>query len=134
MSENVEVARRAWELWNEGADDEVALLLAPDVEWHHQIGLGTPLEGVYRGRQEVLEMFAAFRDAFDVARIELEEVRDLSSVQVLVLGHLHLEGRGSGLAVTTPIGAVTEVREGLTVRQRFWSDQGKALEAAAVRE
>jgi hypothetical protein len=29
-----------------GADNEIARQLAPDVEWHHNIGLGTPLEGI----------------------------------------------------------------------------------------
>ena len=104
------------------------------MEWHHQIGLGTPLEGIYRGREEVLELSAAFRDAFDVAGVELEDVRDLSSTEVLVLGHLHLEGRGSGAPVTTPFGAVTEIRNGLAVRHRFWSDHGKALEAVGLAE
>jgi ketosteroid isomerase-like protein len=132
--ENVEAARRNWELWSKGADDEVARQLAPDVEWHHQIGLGTPLEGIYRGREQVLELSAAFRDSFAVARVEVEDVRDLSSTEVLVLGSLHLEGRGSGAAVTTPFGAVTEIRDGLAVRQRFWTDQGKALEAVELGE
>jgi ketosteroid isomerase-like protein len=132
--ENVELARRNWELWSKGADDEVVRQLAPDVEWHHQIGLGTPLEGIYRGREQVLELSAAFRDSFAVARVEVEDVRDLSSTEVLVLGSLHLEGRGSGAAVTTPFGAVTEIRDGLAVRQRFWTDQGKALEAAGLSE
>jgi ketosteroid isomerase-like protein len=132
--ENVELARRNWELWSKGADDEVVRQLAPDVEWHHQIGLGTPLEGIYRGREQVLELSAAFRDSFAVARVEVEDVRDLSSTEVLVLGSLHLEGRGSGAAVTTPFGAVTEIRDGLAVRQRFWTDQGKALEAVELGE
>ncbi len=132
--ENLEIARRTWELWSKGADDEVARRLAPDVEWHHQIGLGTPQEGIYRGREEVLELSAAIRDSFDVTRVEIEDVRDLSSTEVLVLGRLHLEGRGSGAAVTTPFGAVTEVRDGLAVRQRFWTDQGKALEAVGLSE
>ena len=40
----------------------------------------------------------------------------------------------SGAAVTTPFGAVTEIRDGLAVRQRFWTDQAKALEAAGLSE
>jgi hypothetical protein len=40
-----------------------------------------------------------------VARVEIEDVRDLSSTEVLFLGSLHLEGRGSGAAVTNPFGA-----------------------------
>jgi hypothetical protein len=47
---------------------------------------------------------------------------------------LYLEGRGSGAAVTTPFGAVTEIRYGLDVRQRFWTDQSKALEAVGLSE
>jgi ketosteroid isomerase-like protein len=66
--ENVELARRTWELWSQGADDEVARRLAPDVEWHHQIGLGTPAEGIYRGREEVLELSTTIRDSFGVIR------------------------------------------------------------------
>jgi ketosteroid isomerase-like protein len=132
--ENVELARRNWELWSKGADDEVVRQLAPDVEWHHQIGVGTPLEGIYRGREEVLELSTAFRDSFAVGRVEVEDVRDHSSTEVLVLGSLHLEGRGSGAALTTPFGAVTEIRDGLAVRQRFWTDQGKALEAVELGE
>jgi ketosteroid isomerase-like protein len=131
--ENLELARRSWELWSRGADDEVVRQLAPDVEWHHNIGLGTPLEGIYQGREEVLELSAAIRDSFGVARLEIEHVRDLSSTEVLILGSLHLEGRGSGAAVTTPFGAVTEIRGGLAVRQRVWTDQGMALEAAGLR-
>jgi ketosteroid isomerase-like protein len=133
--ENVELARRTWELWNQGAaDDEIARRLALDVEWHHQIGLGTPAEGIYRGREEVLKLSATLRDSFGVARVEIEDVRDLTPTEVLVLGTMHLEGRGSGAAVTTPFGAVTEVLDGLVVRQRFWTDQTRALEAAGLRE
>jgi ketosteroid isomerase-like protein len=132
--ENVELVRRNFELWGEGADDEIARQLAPDVEWHHNIGLGTPLEGIYRGRAEVLELFDAIRDSFGVARFELEEVRDVSSTEVLVLGQLHLEGRGSGATVTTPFGAVMEIMDGLATRQRYWTDQSKALEAVRLWE
>jgi len=132
--ENVELARRAWELWSQGADDEIARRLALDVEWHHQIGLGTPAEGIYRGREEVLSLSATIRDSFGVVRVEIEDVRDLSPTEVLVLGTMHLEGRDSGAAVATPFGAVTDVLAGLVVRQRFWTDQSTALEAVGLRE
>src|SRR5215207_5749874 len=132
--DNVELTRQTWELWSNGADDEIARQLAPDVEWHHNVGLGTPLEGIYRGREEILELSRAIRDSFGVARVEIEDLRDLSATEVLTLGTLHLEGTGSGAAVTTPFGAVTEILDGLTVRQRFWTDRSKALEAAGLRE
>jgi hypothetical protein len=73
------------------------------VEWHHKVGLGTPLEGIYRGREEVLELSRAIRDSFGVARVEIEDVRELSATEVLMLGTLHLEGRGSGAAERLPL-------------------------------
>jgi ketosteroid isomerase-like protein len=132
--DNVETVRRNFELWGRGADDELARQIAPDVEWHHNLGVGTPLEGIYRGRGQVLELFNAIRDSFGVAHFELEELRELSSTEVLALGRLYLEGRGSGAAVATPFGAVMEIVDGLAVRQRFWTDQSKALEAAGLRQ
>ena len=132
--ENVEIVRRTFDLWSRGADDEFVRNIAPDVEWHHNIGVGTPLEGVYHGRSQVLGLFDTIRDSFGVGYFELEEVRDLSTTEVLALGQLHLEGRGSGAAVVTPFGAVVEVVDGLAVRQWFWTDQSKALEAAGLRE
>jgi hypothetical protein len=71
----VDLARRNLALWNERADHEVARRLAPDIEWHHNSGLGTPLEGIYRGREEVLVLFTAIRAAFGIARFEVDEAR-----------------------------------------------------------
>jgi ketosteroid isomerase-like protein len=86
--ENVDLARRNFELVSQGADDEVARRLAPNVEWHHNIGLGTPMEGIYHGREEVLALFRTLRESFGMLRFELEEVRDLPSREVLSLGYL----------------------------------------------
>jgi ketosteroid isomerase-like protein len=98
--ENVDLARRSWELASQGADDEVARYLAPDVEWHRNIGLGTPMEGTYHGRDEVLAFVRALRESFGTLRFEVEEVRELSSGEVLSFGQVHAEGRGSGATMS----------------------------------
>jgi hypothetical protein len=98
------------------------------------VGLGTPLESVYPGREEVLKLLAAVRESFGVVGFEVEEVRDVSGTEVLTLGRLLVEGRGSGAAVSTFFGAISEVVDGLAVRQRFWTDQGKALGAVGLRD
>lgn len=131
---SVDLVRRNWELASQGADDEVARLLAPDVEWHHNMGLGTPMEGIYHGREEVRAFFRAIRESFEVLRFEVQEARELSAGEVLSLGYLHVEGRGSGAAAATSFGAVTEIRDGLTVRQRFWMSRDAALAAAGLKE
>jgi hypothetical protein len=62
--QNVELARRNFELVSQGADDQVARRLASNVEWHHNIGLGTRMEGIYHGREEVLALFRTLRESF----------------------------------------------------------------------
>ena len=126
--ENVELARRSWELWSEGADEEVARQLGS------RRGVAPPGRPRYSDGGHLPGAGGGTRAVDSDSRLvrcgpsEIEEVRDLSSTEVLVLGSLHLEGRGSGAAVTTPFGAVTEILDGLAVRQRFWTDQSKALE------
>ena len=102
-------ARRNWELWSKGADDEVTRQRsARDVGWHHNIGLGTPHRGhLSQGPAQSTHCPRRFATPSGLARVEIEDVRDLSSTEVLVLKDgFHLEGRGSGAAVTTPFGAV----------------------------
>ncbi len=131
--EGVDIAGRSMEAFSDG-DYEAALgYFAPDAEWEHNLGLGTPMEGTYRGHAEVRQLWDRLLEAFEDARFEIEDVRDLGD-EVLILGRLSTRGRGSGAAVDTPFGVIGKVREGLVVRQRFFIDRSKALEAVGLAE
>ena len=109
--ENVEVVVSSLERWNSGDETGALESLAPDVEVHHNIGRGTPLEGVYHGHAEVRKLWADIRETFAEARFEIERATEHDGV-VLVLGILRLRGTGSGAMADTPFGLVAEVEHG----------------------
>ena len=132
--ENVEMVVRALEKWNSGDDTGALESLAPDVEVHHNIGRGTPLEGVYHGHTEVRKLWADIRESFVEVRFDIERATEHDGV-VLVLGTLRLRGTGSGAVADTPFGLVTEFEHGVGKRQFFWTgDQSSALEAVGLSE
>jgi hypothetical protein len=132
--ENVQLVVAALERWNSGDETGALESLATDVEVHHNVGLGTPLEGIYRGHAEVQRLWADIRESFSEARFEVERASEHDGL-VLVLGTLRLQGSGSGAVADTPFGLVTEVKRGLGTRQFMWTgDQARALEAVGLSE
>ena len=105
--ENVDLVVRAIERWNSGDDTGALESLAPDVEVHHNIGRGTPLEGIYHGHAEVRKLWPDIRESFAEARFDIDRATEHDGV-VLVLGTLRLRGTGSGAVADTPFGLVTE--------------------------
>ena len=131
---NVEVVVSALEKWNSGDDTGALESFAADVEVHHNIGHGTPLEGIYRGHAEVRKLWADIRESFAEARFDIVRATEHDGV-VLVLGTLQLRGTGSGAVADTPFGLVTEFEHGLGTRQFIWTgDQSKALDAVGLPE
>ena len=126
---------RALEKWNSGDDTGALESLAPDVEVHHNIGRGTPLEGVYHGHTDSpRKLWADIRESFVEVRFDIERATEHDGV-VLVLGTLRLRGTGSGAVADTPFGLVTEFEHGVGKRQFFWTgDQSSALEAVGLWE
>jgi ketosteroid isomerase-like protein len=131
--ENVDVLRRSLEAFTEGDYEAALSCLAPKGEWEHNIGLGTPMEGTYRGHGEVRRLWESLLEAFEYAHFDIEDMRDLGD-EALALGQMTTRGRGSGVDVVSPFGVFAEVRDGLIVRQRFFADRSRALEAAGLRE
>ena len=130
--EDVELVVAGLERWNSGDEAGALESLALDVEVHHNVGLGTPLEGVYRGHAEVQKLWADIRESFSEARFEVERASEHDGL-VLVLGTLRLRGSGSGVVADTPFGLVTEVKQGLGTQQFMWTgDHARALEAVGL--
>ena len=131
---NVDLVVSALERWNSGDDTGALESFAPDVEVHHNIGRGTPLEGVYHGHTEVRTLWADIRESFAEARFDIDRATEHHGV-VLVLGTLRLRGTGSGAGADTPFGLVTEFEHGVGRRQFVWTgDQSSALEAVGLSE
>ena len=131
--ENVEILRRAAELFNErgiaGALTEE--LFADDVEFHEPPEQPAPRSA--RGREEVRELFGEFDAAWADHKSEPEEFRALDHERVLVLSIERFKGR-DGIAIDAPAAAIFTCREGKIVDwQAFW-DRQSALRAAGLSE
>jgi ketosteroid isomerase-like protein len=133
--ENVESVQRAVEAWN--ADDLDAFLaeLDPEVEWHPAIQPG--LEGkatTYRGHDGAREIWRQDRgEAWERLTNRPEELRDLGE-SVLVLGHIDLTARATGIEFSQELGQLVEFREGKIARVRDFLTHAEALEAAGLSE
>jgi ketosteroid isomerase-like protein len=86
---------------------------------------------VFRGHDGVREMLRDLNEAFDEIHIEISEIRDLGD-GLVAIGRTHVRGKASGAETETPIGFVTEVRNGKTISIRAFLDPNKALEAAGL--
>jgi ketosteroid isomerase-like protein len=133
--ENVEIIRHVVEAWN--ADDLDAFLaeLDADVEWHPAIE--PVLEGgatVYRGHDGAQKIWAENRGgAWERLVNRPQEFRDLGE-SVLVLGHLELTARTTGIQFSQEVGEVFDFRAGKIVRIRDFMTHAEALEAAGLSE
>src|SRR5215207_5469935 len=133
--ENLETLQRAQEAWN--ADDLDAWLAEadPEVEWH--TALEQALEGrgrTYRGHDGVRKAWDEYRsEAWGGLMNRIQEIRDLSD-SVLVLGHLDVRGRTSGIESSQEFGQIVRFRGGKILRTDDFLSHVEALEAAGLRE
>src|SRR3954452_9004432 len=96
--ENVELVRQTIGFFNrrdiaralEGTHDDI------EMDWSNSIG---PLKGVYRGRQAVLELWESFLDAWDEVTWDPVEIIELDEARLIVVNHVQMRGRGSGVEV-----------------------------------
>jgi ketosteroid isomerase-like protein len=129
--ENVEIAKRLMDAFNERDLDTFAEITTPDFEWTTSM---TAVEGeIFRGREGIETYFGRMRDAWDEFRALASEFRDLGD-RVLWLGRLEGRGRGSGVPVTAPLDILFDFRGGKISRIRSYLDHGEALRAAGLTE
>ena len=128
---NVNVVERALAAFNGGEADSFAELTTPELEW--ATGLGAVEGEVFRGREGIDTYFARLSGAWDEFRFLAEDYRDLGDV-VVALGRLEGRGRGGGVPVDAPVGAVWDLRDGKIWRLRAYLDHAAALAAAGLSE
>jgi ketosteroid isomerase-like protein len=132
--ENVEAFRRGLEAGNRGDVETLLEVLDPEVAWRS--ALHSLLGGeatVYRGHDGVREMLRDLYEAFDEIHFEISEIRDLGD-RLVAIGRSRARGGASGADVESPIGFVTEFKNGKAISIRNYLDPKDALEAAGLRE
>jgi ketosteroid isomerase-like protein len=99
----------------------------PEIEFVFADG---PTPGSWRGVAAMAKAWREFLSAWDNARPEVEEYRELDDERVLVLGHIRGRGKTSGLElaqVQAKVAAVYHVRDGKVVRLVAYFDRDRAL-------
>ena len=130
--ENVEAFKRGLEAGNRGDVEGLLEVLDPEVAWHsalHALLVGEAT--VFRGHDGVREMLGDLNEAFGEIRIEISEFRDLGA-RLVAIGRTLARGEASGADVSTPIGFVTEFRDGKALSIRGYLDPNEALEASGA--
>ena len=131
--ENVEIVRRGAEAFN--SDDTERFLDFWDAECEFFTITGTQVAGTpYRGHGGLREYRTETAETWTALRFESEEITAGKADDVVVIGHLIGEGRGSGVRVKQRIGVTFELREGKVWRCRAYADPAEAVAAVGLSE
>jgi ketosteroid isomerase-like protein len=133
--ENLETLQRAQEAWNAEDLDGWLAELDPEAEWH--TALEQALEGrgsTYRGHDGLRKAWDEYRsEAWGGLMNQIQEIRDLGE-SVLILGHLDVAGRTTGIESNQEFGQLVTFRDGKILRSEDFLSHAEALEAAGLRE
>ena len=131
--ENVELARRSFEAWQNDDYETWIALHDADVEYLGAVErrLG---QGVYRGHKGVSELWRVWREEVEGFWIESEEIRDLEDGRVLHLGQMGFRGSASGVEVDSQLALVITLRDGKIVRSMDFMSHRDALKAVGLEQ
>jgi len=128
--ENVEAFKRGLEAINRRDVEAMLEELDPQVEWHDVFSLMLVGEAkVYRGHEDVRELFRDLFAAFAVIESEYPEIRDVGD-QLVAIGRLRARGMESGAELESQVVSVCEMKNGKVLRIQTYLDLKEALEAA----
>ena len=129
--QNIELVRRAFGAINRGDVDGALELGADDFEmdWSNSIG---PAKGIYRGREEIREFQTTFLDAFEEVRWDPQEIIEVDDSRLIIVNHIRMRGRGSGVEVDAVGAQLWTITEGLARSVKLYQSKGDALDAVGL--
>jgi len=129
--DHAEVVRRTIDLFNR-REIERALDVASDdfeMDWSESIG---PIRGIYRGREQVLELWNGFLEAWDEVRWEVQELIPVDDTQVIVVNPVRMRGGHSGAEVEATAAQLWRIEDGRVRSVKLFQSRVEALAAAAL--
>jgi ketosteroid isomerase-like protein len=127
---NSELVRDAFARWNSREHESLLAQIDADVEIvvaSTQITGGKP----YRGHEGYWQWIATMEESFDVWEI-FPEVFEERGDAVLVLGHMHVRGRGSGVELDQETGWIVDVHDGKMTRFQAFLSHEEARAAGGI--
>jgi hypothetical protein len=128
--ENVELARRAYDAFNQRDWYAIRGLMDAEIEVESRL---VGMEGAYHGHQGLRRWWTDFLGAFPDYTVEVDELRDLGDV---TLAHIRGWGHsaGSDTPIVDPFWQLSRWLDRRCVWWRNYSTKAEALEAAGLRE
>jgi ketosteroid isomerase-like protein len=113
---DVEVIQAVNDAVAKGEPRAVAERLHPDVVWEHNIGTGSPEEGVYQGRESLILLFERVVETWEYIRPEPHSIERLDDGRYRVRGDLRAKHRTSDTEIGASYEQHVEVRDGQLVK------------------
>ena len=131
--ENIDLVRRTVDLFNRREIGRALEAAHEDfqMDWSNSIG---PLKGVYKGREAVLELWESFLEAWDEIRWDPQEIIELDETRLILVNHVRMRGRGSGVEVEATSVQLWTISDGKARSVKLFQSKGEALEAAGLSE
>jgi ketosteroid isomerase-like protein len=128
--ENVEIVRRAHEVWNAGDMDTLREMYDPGIIWRGPEGWPEP--GPYAGREAVMGQVEQMRETWDTDSFEL--ISELIDVGDRVAVRFIWRGAGHGPEANIEATGVYTVRKGRIIGIEFFWDHAEALATLGLSE
>ena len=90
--------------------------LHPHVVWEHNIGTGSPEEGVYTGRESVMQLFERIVEPWEYLRAEPRSIDRLDDGRYHVVGDLRAKHRTSDTEIFASYEQHLDVRDEMLVK------------------
>jgi uncharacterized protein len=115
---------------NEGDIERAFGTLPDEIEWDLPAIL--PDEGTLHSRDEIVAFLKKTKEVFPDWRANPQEYIDAGNGRIVVRNLMSGTGQGSGVGVEGEIFQVWELRDGVPVRMREFTDRAEAFEAAGL--
>ena len=112
----VDVIRAVNEAVAKGDPASVADHLHPQIVWEHNIGVGSPDEGIYRGRESVIALLERIVEAWESISPEPQAIDLIDDGRYRVRGELVAKHRTSDTEIRTFYEQHLEVVDGEMVK------------------
>ena len=130
MSENVALAREAYDAYNREGITGILVYLDPEVEWRNPVE--SPNAGVFVGHEGVRQWQAMVDDAFKEMHFEPDSIDELPDGRVLALVRFRFRAPTGGLHVEVPFAHVITWRDGRATAFTMYTSEAAALKAVGL--
>jgi len=131
---NVETVLKLAEAFNRGDLERLLSEWHPEGEYRAAIQQVVEGEaGAFRGHDGLRRWWHELHDLYDDLSVKVLEVRDFGE-QVVVVLVIHGRGKGSGVALDTPLAQALTIRQGKVTQACDYFSVDDALEAVGLAE